>query len=135
MIEDPQWLAERYVALWNESDRVARRQRIEALWAPDGLHVMGAWKARGYEALEQRVTGSYERSVRDRGNRFRALPGAAALHDSVTFFWQMLPAAGGEVRATGVGFLILDAAGRILTDYQFVLTSLPAMPNSPPVGA
>jgi hypothetical protein len=129
MTGNPQSLAERYVALWNESDPGARRQGIEALWAQDGMHFMGAREARGYDALEQRITGSYERSVRDRGNRFRALPGASALHDSVTFFWQMVPGAGEEVLATGLAFLILDAAGRILTDYQFVLAGLPAVPT------
>jgi hypothetical protein len=130
MIENPQGFAERYVALWNESDPGARRQGIEALWAPGGMHFMGTREACGYDALERRVTGSYEQSVRDRGNRFRALPGASALHDAVTFFWQMVPAASDEVLATGVAFLILDATGRILTDYQFVLTSLPTVPNS-----
>jgi hypothetical protein len=130
MIENPQSLAERYVALWNESDPGARRQGIEALWVPVGLHFTASRTARGYDALEQRIAGSYERSVRDRGNRFRALPGAAALHDAVTFFWEMQPRDGDEVLATGLEFLILDPASRILIDYQFVLAGLPAIPNS-----
>jgi hypothetical protein len=33
----------------------------------------------------------------------------------------MLPADSESVIATGVEFLIIDAQGRILTDYQFVL--------------
>jgi hypothetical protein len=128
MTENPQVLAERYAAVWNESDPAARREGIEALWAPDGLHFTASRTARGFDALEQRVTGSYERSVRDGGNRFRALPGALRLDNAVTFFWQMLPQGGDTVLATGLEFLIIDAAGRIVVDYQFVIPGLPAVP-------
>src|SRR5689334_7016347 len=85
--EPPQTLADRYVAVWNETDPAARRQMIAALFAADGVHYVGTREARGYAALEQRITGSYEKNVRDRGNRFRAVPNAQALRDAVTFNW------------------------------------------------
>jgi hypothetical protein len=117
---DAQQLADRYVAVWNESDAEKRRQAIAELWTPDGLHYVDIREARGYEALEKRIVGSYEKNVRDRGNRFRA-KGARVLRDVVTFFWEMLPAGSETVVATGLEFLIVDDQGRIVTDYQFVL--------------
>jgi hypothetical protein len=118
---DAQQLADRYVAVWNEPNAGLRRYAIAALWAVDGIHYVGTREARGYDALEHRIAGSYEKNVRSGGYRFRAAKGARALRDAVTFFWEMLPADNESVIATGVEFLIIDAQGRILTDYQFVL--------------
>jgi hypothetical protein len=115
-------LASRYVAVWSESDPERRRQAIAALWAPDGLHYVGTREARGYEALETRVTGSYEKNVRDGRNRFRISVAPRILRDVITFQWEMLPEGGQEVLATGLEVLIVDHQRRILVDYQFILT-------------
>jgi hypothetical protein len=118
-MHDPQTLADRYVAVWNEADEKRRRDAISALWVPNGQHFVEGRQARGYEELEKRVRGSYEKNVRDNGNRFRAAPGARRLHDVVTFHWEMLPANGDTVLVRGLEFLIIDDEGRILIDYQF----------------
>jgi hypothetical protein len=120
-VTNTQNLADRYIAVWNEADAAARRRAIAALWVPDGVHYVDTREARGHEAIEQRVTGSYEKNVRDRGNRFRAVKSARALRNTVTFFWEMLPAKTETVLATGLEFLIVGRDGRILVDYQFVL--------------
>jgi hypothetical protein len=112
-------LADRYVALWNETDAERRRTRIAALWVPDGQHYVGERAVRGYEGLEDRVRGSHEKNVRDDGNRFHAASNARQLHDVVTFTWEMLPANSDTVLATGLEVLAVDAEGRILVDYQF----------------
>lgn len=54
-------LIERYVAVWNKADRGTRRHRIESVWAPDGATCHRLLDARGYEAIEARVAGSWER--------------------------------------------------------------------------
>ena len=115
---DAQTLADRYVAVWNERDAESRRNAIAALWVPDGQHYVGTREARGYEELEKRILGSYEKNVGNDGNRFRAVDDARRLHDVVTFHWEMLPADGATVLARGLEFLIVDDAGRILVDYQ-----------------
>jgi hypothetical protein len=120
-VTDAQQLADRYVAVWNDTDAQARRRAIAALWTPDGVHYIGTREARGYDALESRITGSHEKNVRDGGHRFRAAQGARALRDVVTFFWEMLPADTEKVVAAGLEFLIVDGQGRIRVDYQFVL--------------
>lgn len=116
-----QQLADRYAAVWNETDADARRQAIAKLWGPEGLHYVKTREARGYEALETRIVGSYEKNVRDGGNRFRAAKNAQALGGVVTFNWEMVTA-GGEIAAVGLEFLVLDDRGRILTDYQFIVS-------------
>jgi hypothetical protein len=121
MIEAQQ-LAARYVALWNEADAGARRQAIAALWAPDGQHYVKTREARGHVALEERVTGSYEKNVRDGGYRFRSANNAQLLRNVVTFNWEMVPADGGEIAAVGLEFIVLDDQGRIVTDYQFIVS-------------
>ena len=123
---DAQRLADRYVAVWNETDAEARREMITALWTPEGAHYVDTREARGYAALEQRIAGSHEKNVRLNRNRFRAVPNARALRDVVTFNWEMLPQDGERVLATGLEILIVDRAGQILVDYQLVLAGAPA---------
>jgi len=117
---DPQALADRYVAVWNEKDEKRRRDAIAALWMPDGQHFVAGREASGYEALEKRVRGSHEKNVRDDGNRFRVVPGARQLSDVVTFYWEMLPANDDRVLARGLEFLVVGDDGRIIVDYQFI---------------
>ena len=116
-MDNPQSLADRYVAIWNETDAGRRRQQIAELWVPEGEHYVGAREVRGYDALETRVRESHEKNVRDAGNRFRAAPGARQLHDLVTFHWEMLH--GEIVAGRGLEIVLVDEKGRILTDYMF----------------
>ena len=120
-MDNAQALADRNVAVWNETDAEQRRRSIAELWIPAGEHYVGTREVRGHEALEQRIIGSYEHNVRDGGHRFRAAQDARALRDVVTFHWEMLRTEGGEVVATGFEFLIVDPQGRIRIDYQFFL--------------
>jgi hypothetical protein len=39
---------------------------------------------------------------------------------SVRIRWEMAPATGGDAASGGVQFLLLDADGRIRSDYQFI---------------
>jgi len=117
---DAQDLADKYVAVWNESDPERRRQQIAALWVPDGQHYTDVREARGYDALEQRIIGSYNKNVRDGGHRFRARQDARTLRDIVVLHWEMLSPADDRVATWGLAVLHVDAEGCILTDYQFV---------------
>lgn len=116
---DPQALADRYVAVWNEKDEERRRGAVAALWVPDGQHFVEGREVRGYKDLEKRIRGSHEKNVREDGNRFRPAQGARRLHDVVTFYWEMLPADAETVLARGLEFLVINDEERILVDYQF----------------
>jgi hypothetical protein len=115
-------LAERYVAVWNETDAERRRNQIATLWTPQGEHYVRTLRAQGHEELERRVTNSHEKNVRDAGYRFRRGGEAQALHDSVMFHWEMFrPGREHVVEALGLQFLRLAPDGRIAVDYQFIL--------------
>lgn len=117
---DAQDLADRYVAVWNETDEKVRRSAIARLWTPEGNHFVNTLEARGFEALEARITGAHERNVRDNGNLFRVRQDARRLSDIVTFHWDMVPAQGGDSLAVGLQVLMTAEDGRIVTDYQFI---------------
>jgi len=55
-MNDAQYLADRYVAVWNETDPDRRRRAIAELWTPDGRHCVDTREAHGYDALEKRIT-------------------------------------------------------------------------------
>jgi hypothetical protein len=111
-------LIERYVAVWNEPDRDARRRRIEGVWAPGGATCYRLLDARGYEAIEARVVGSWERWLREGNYIFR--PVRAIAHDRATRFeFAMVATADGSIKAQGLCYLLLDGNGRIAQDYQF----------------
>lgn len=116
-----QQLADKYVAIWNESDAERRRQQTAAFWVPEGQHYVDVRKALGYAELDHRIAGSHNKNVRDGGYRFRATRDARTLHDIAVFHWEMLPAA--EERAAARGFEVfrVDAEARNLVDYQFIV--------------
>ena len=114
-------LAERYVAVWNETDPQRRRETIAALWAPQGVHYVGTREVQGYDALEQRITGSHEKNVRDGGHRFE-VSAVHALQDAVMVDWAMVPSAESAAVAVGHAVFNIDASHRILTDYQFIVS-------------
>lgn len=117
-----QQLADRYVAVWNEPNSAARRDAIARLWLPDGVHYVTTREARGYAALEERIIGSHNKNVRDGGNMFRAVKNAQTLRGVVTFNWEMIRPATGEVLAVGLEFLQVDADANIVSDYQFIVS-------------
>ena len=118
---DAQALADRYAAVWNDSNPKTRRDTIETLWTPDGEHYVGVREVRGYEQLQERVTGAWEKNVRDAKHLFRAVKNAQHVHGVVSFNWEMIEPSNGEVLATGLEFLQLDAQGRIKVDHQFIV--------------
>jgi hypothetical protein len=133
---DLQELTDRYVAVWNEPDADRRRHTIRELWAEDATHVLQApqdirqaaeglgfvsatLEARGYAALEFRVTRAYEEFVAPGTFTFSPRRNADRLHDIVKFNWEMV-SQNGEVAGVGLEILVLDPDGRIRTDYQFI---------------
>ena len=128
-------LAERYTAVWMESDGERRRKAIADLWSEDAIHILQptqqvyaaaderavnpTWQVRGHEELEARVVSAYEDFVATGQMTFRARPGAKRLGDVVTWRWEGVSPEG-EVLGAGLEFVFLAADGRIATDYQFV---------------
>jgi len=107
-----------YVAVWNESDAETRRRRIAAVWAADGTTCYRLLDAHGYEQIEERVTGSWDRWVRDGKFVFRPV-NAVGHHRAVKLNFAMFATDSGKVQANGLAYLLIDHSDRIIHDYQF----------------
>jgi hypothetical protein len=111
---------ERYVNIWNEPDAQRRRQTVRDLWHEDARHLARTIEAEGHQGIETRVTGAYQKWVKERGNIFRLRDGVDGHHDTIKLRWEMMPASGGHVISIGFDFLVLGEDGRIRTGYQFI---------------
>jgi hypothetical protein len=111
---------EKYISIWNEPDRTARRLRIRELWVEDARHLAKTLEAVGYDGIESRVATAYEKWVKEKGCIFRLRDGVDGHHGTIKLRWEMLPATGGEVISIGFDFLVLAEDGRIKTGYQFI---------------
>ncbi|MES9507712.1 nuclear transport factor 2 family protein [Streptomyces sp. NPDC000609] len=112
---------ERYVAVWNDPDPVARRRAIAGLWDVDGVQTTESARYRGHDALEARITGAHNDLVRDAGFAFRPAGDATGHHDTITFTTFMAPAAGGGIAWTGRTVLTLGEDGLIRNEHQFTV--------------
>lgn len=122
MPDEAHFIAERYVALWNEADAQKRRTAIEKFFAPEAAHFVGAREAKGYAALQERISGSHEKNVRNGGFCFRVRPGAQALRNVVAFHWEMVPRDNPDrVAAVGLEFVTLTDTGKALVYHQFIV--------------
>ncbi|MYW09386.1 hypothetical protein GT034_13630 [Streptomyces sp. SID2563] len=130
-------LTDRYVAVWNEPDAERRRAAVRALWSADAVHVLRPpqeireaaeglgfdrllLEARGYDALDFRVTRAHEEFVAPGTFVFRSRGNADRIRDVVKFNWEMAPRDGGEAAGVGLEVLVLGPDGRIVSDYQFI---------------
>jgi hypothetical protein len=129
-------LVGRYVAVWNEPDAELRRKAVAELWAEDGVQILQPpreireaaaalgitpiLEARGHDALDVRVTRSYEEFIAPGEFFFRARDNADRLAGVVKFNWEMVPTGGGEPAGAGLEILVLGEDDRIRTDYQFI---------------
>ena len=111
--------ARRYVAMWNEPDAERRRSEIAALFAGDNEHFITSQEVRGADAMERRVTTSYEKWVRDARYLFHLAGEPQSHHGGVLLRWRMAPASGGGDVSLGSAFLVLADDGRIRRDWQF----------------
>ena len=107
-----------YVAVWNEADPERRRQCIAAVWAPDGTTCYRLLDAHGYEAIETRVRGSWDKWIREGNYIFRPAR-IRHHHGTVRLEFELVTVPERQVEARGLCFLLLDADGRIRHDYQF----------------
>ncbi|HXL90076.1 MAG TPA: nuclear transport factor 2 family protein [Streptosporangiaceae bacterium] len=112
--------AARYMAVWNEPDAAARDAAVAGLWSANARACTAANEYVGLDAITRRVAAAYERFVAEQGFLFRAPQPVEVHHEGARIRWEMAPAAGGDTVSGGVQFLLLDANGLVLSDYQFI---------------
>ena len=109
-MSDLQDLAERYLALWNETDPAARRRAVDARWAEDGSYTDPLVDARGRDAIDatlQAVQHDFPGMV------FSLLGPVDAHHGIARFRWELAPRGATEALVVGFDVLVADEDGRI----------------------
>lgn len=113
-------IAQRYIALWNETDAARRQQLLDTGWAPDARYADPLMQASGHDAISALVGAVHQRYP---GFRF-ALAGNADAHgDNVRFSWTLGPSGAADL-IQGTDFVQL-AAGRLQSVTGF-LDKVPA---------
>ena len=109
-------LAERYLALWNETDGVRRRRLISTTWAEGARYVDPMMGAEGQEAIDGMIAAVQEKFP---GLRF-SLAGMPDGYDGwMRFSWSLGPA-GGPAIAHGTDFADLDEECRFVSVSGFL---------------
>ncbi|GAA4198729.1 nuclear transport factor 2 family protein [Actinocatenispora rupis] len=104
-MSDAAGIVERYIAAWNETDPVARRAAVGALWAEDGGYLDPLADVRGHDAIDAVIGGAQQQFA---GLEFRLLGAVDAHHTIVRFRWELVPAGGGESVVEGSDVAVLD---------------------------
>ncbi|MEV4616645.1 nuclear transport factor 2 family protein [Kitasatospora sp. NPDC049258] len=130
---NPNEFADRYVALWNESDPAARRKAVEELWAPEGSYFNFLAESKGHQEIAAQIGYAHD-AYAVGGFAFRSSANAVGHHGTLRFNWVMVAADTGALEAVGFDFVVLDDQGRITADYQYIDTP-PSYTVPPPAAA
>jgi len=114
---------QRVVAMWNEPDPAARRERIAALWQPDGAHVNSERTCRGHAAIEHEAARVWA-MCGARGRRFRCPGRIDGHHGAVRMDWELVGDDGTSVLAAGTNLLLIGPDARVQRDLQFDVPAL-----------
>ncbi len=115
---EPSGIVDRYLAVWNEADPMARRQQIAELWAPDAKFVSETIVRSGHGALQAEALEVHAAHV-VRGRRCASANRTQAHHNLVKFQWCVPDASGRAPFATATELLTLDRNGRISFGCRF----------------
>ncbi len=98
-------LAEKYIAMWNETDPSARRVLINEIWSEDGRYVDPLAAVAGHDEIDAVVAGAQAQFP---GMTFRLASAVDAHHDQARFTWELGPEGAG---ALVVGFDVAQRNG------------------------
>lgn len=118
---DLQTVAERYIAIWNETDPAARRRAIDELYAPDGAYVDPLAVAEGRDAIDATVAAVQAQFA---GLVFTLGSVVDTHHNLARFTWNLGPE-GAEPIVVGFDVVVATDDGRIQNVHGF-LDKVPA---------
>jgi hypothetical protein len=102
---DAATIAQRYIAVWNETDGARRAALIEAGWTADARYVDPIAQASGREQISALVGAVQQRYP---GFRFNLFGKAEAHGDNLRFSWTLGPS-GAQDLIQGTDFAQIDA--------------------------
>ena len=102
-------LAQKYIAMWNETDPAARRALISEIWAEDGQYIDPLAAVAGHDQIDALVTGAQAQFP---GMTFRLASAVDAHHDQARFTWELGPD-GAEAPVAGFDVAQRGGDGRL----------------------
>ena len=116
MTTNPQDIAARYVAAWNEADPGRRRRLVAALWTEDATYRDPVMEGEGHGGIEALIGGVQARFP---GFRFSLSGRPDGYGDRVRFSWDLGPE-GAEPVVQGTDFAVLAEDGRLRAVTGFI---------------
>jgi hypothetical protein len=114
---DPKQIAERYIALWNETDPAARRTRLADDWASDATYVDPMARVRGASEIDALIGGVHERFP---NFSFKLIGKPDGHGEHIRFSWSLGPGDFVDAPIEGTDFAVIDASGRIAAVTGFI---------------
>jgi len=102
-------LIDRYIATWNETDRLRRRDLIAATWTETATYLDPMLQGDGRDGIDAMIAAVQERYP---GHRFKRTGDVESHHDRVRFTWDLAPEDGAPV-VSGTDFGIVAADSRL----------------------
>ena len=114
-------LAEKYIAMWNETDPSARRVLIDEVWSTSGRYIDPLAEVAGRDQIDAVIAAAQAQFA---GMTFRLAGPVDAHHDQARFTWELGP---DDADALVVGFDVAqrDSDGRLALVLGF-LDKVPA---------
>ena len=103
-------LADRYIAMWNETDAKRRREIIARLWTDNARYVDPLMSSEGASGIDAMVQGVQERFP---GHRFRRTSKVDAHNHCLRFGWELGPSPDAPPLVAGIDFGVIAADGRL----------------------
>lgn len=102
---------ERYIAVWNESDRDSRRALIARTWSSEASYVDPMFSADGPDGIDSLVAG-FQQQFPD--HRFQLSSDVDQHHDRLRFTWELVEPIAGTALVKGTDFGVVSEDGRLL---------------------
>ena len=114
---DPKAVAERYIALWNETDPTVRKQLLAQDWTDSASYVDPMARVRGVDEIDALIAGVQQRFP----NFSFRLTGKPDGHgENVRFSWSLGPGDYVDAPIEGTDFAQLEEDGRIVAVTGFL---------------
>jgi hypothetical protein len=101
---DAAQIADRYIAVWNETDQGRRRALLAEGWAENASYVDPVMSGEGREQIGALIAAVHERFP---GCRFKLEGRADGYHDKVRFSWALGPNTEADL-IKGTDFIVIE---------------------------
>lgn len=103
-------LADRYIAMWNETDAKRRREIIARLWTDNARYVDPLMSGEGANGIDAMVAAVQQRFP---GHRFRRTGKVDAHNHCLRFGWALGASPDAPPLVAGIDFGVIAADGRL----------------------